>query len=374
MSLITLILSSMLHAQAAPSAVDPSSFDHADTTSLLRHGWMLRWEGRHAEARPYAVSVLQQDDTSLAAHWLYLNTQFADSEDLVQQYRGWHKAAPDDPIRSAALAASIMVNERDAGEWCDEAEGLLDVFMEVPKEAAWVYKLRYLVHRMCGLDTRPDLAALENMAGEDPDAARYLLRAQIQANQIDEALIHDITRLTAADPWVLNDIRALWGRGIQDSRWTRKARRVAEDAAREAGRSESVLDQYSACRLLRWAQDPMADDIRQRLDAHLGVEVDAEQIESGLLMGELYDADKSPVPEFALARLEELSEKVPEHGPHRAVLEGLRGDRLSSLGQQEEALVSYRGPGRRSHPRPTPMPLLGWPPSLSRTWHGPWTL
>lgn len=347
MPLTALALSVLLSAHADSTVEEPSESVAQDSiapASLLREGWMLIWERDHIHARPLAAALLTQDDTSLASHWLYLNAWYSDTEGLVHQYRGWHEAAADDPVRSAALAASILVNENEAGAWCDEAEALLDVTLSGPTQTFWLHRLRHMTHRTCDRDTDTDIAAIAAMSGDLPEAARYLIKARVQAGQIDAALLREITAQSALDPWALNDIVALWGRSVEDSRWTRKARRVARAAARTASSSANITDKYSAWRLLDWSDDTMAVDIRPALDAHFGVE-DAEVpdvVESSISIRELYDAEKSPTNEGALARLNALSDAVPEHGRHRATLEGLRGSRLSNLGRHQDALVSLR--------------------------------
>lgn len=344
MSLNLMALSMFLTAQADGPATPSQEADAEVERS--RQGWMLIWERSHTQARPHAVALLEEDRGSLASHWLYLNAWYSDTESLVHQYRGWYEDDPDDPVRRAALAASILVNEDDEGAWCDEAEALLDVSPEEPVQAFWVHKLRHMTHRTCKRDSSADVEAIAAMAGELPEAASYLVKARIQANQIDGALVQEITSLAASDPWALNDILALWGRGTEDGRWTRRAKRAARSAARDASQSEDITAQYSAWRLLDWSDDTKADDIRPVLDAHFGIEdehdADADAVESSISIGELYEADKSPTNEGALARLDALNDKVPEHGPHRATLEGLRGSRLSNLGRHDEAITSLR--------------------------------
>ena len=346
MQLTALALLASFSAHAAPAGgPPPASGDvvQPDASDLLRQGWMHYWARDHVAARPYAVSVLEQDEDALGAHWLYLKSWYSDTAVLVQQYRSWHEAAPNEPVRSVALAASLLADAGEGGEWCDEALMLLEVSLEPPSQAFWLHKIRLMVHQKCDLDSSADLAAIAAMAEDIPEAAQYLIRARILSGQLDATLVEQIKVQVALDPWVLNETTVLWWRSIEDSRWTRKAKRAAIEGAGATSSSEDISDVYSAWRLLDLADDPMAAGIRPQLDVLLGIEEEKDaESESSVSMRDIYDADKSPTNEGALARLDAISEQVPEHGPHRATLEELRGSRLSSLGRHEEAQVSLR--------------------------------
>lgn len=305
----------------------------------VRVGWIHLHEKQPAMARRIARDVLTEDDRRLDAHWLYINAQRANAQSTLTQYRAWLDAAPDDHVRRIAAVQALLVTQRRKGDWCAEAEELLDIEPDNLEHRYWVAHGRYAIHDKCAQDTAADIDALVALSDTSPQAASESVRVRVRARQVDAALVEDIAALAERAPLGLYHASRLWRHPMPEGRWARKARAAALEAAHKAGEEDDMVSLYSAYKLISRAGEPVSSRIAEPVHDFLGWTAGTDH---PTLLSQIIQAEKSPTSEIAFAQFDAIDGQIPEHGYHRALLEGLRGTRLSTQGRDQEALRHYR--------------------------------
>lgn len=295
--------------------------------------------GQPIRASAVLVERLSEDPSDLRAHVLYIGLQvweFGEPAFLEEQYRSWHEADPDDPIRRAALARVLTTVNGRKGGWCAFADELLAVLPDDADDRFQALQIRATVNRLCEIED-DGLPARLVAARAGVDAAAWArLRARIDDEPMTARLRRQLKAQWRKQPRLMTVASALWD--LDPTEDVLGARQDALVAARKLARSRDPVLARRALSVFRIAE---LDDERAALLAHLQeLDPDAsfDRHRRDPLERRIREEARRPTTQASLDALDAL--QVPEAGPRRRELELARQRLLTRLGRSQDAYAA----------------------------------
>ena len=328
-------------------AAEPSDLDRA---------WYLAESSRVEEALTATAQLLREDPEDVGAHrlyaWLHIKT-LRDAPGAEALYREWLVQDPGSDAARIVLANQLRWQNHHPGEWCAEAEDLLQQPPASLEDAYWAQRIQYEIRRICPGDLDAPRLAIMKLGEQLPEARAYGLRLQLEDQQVSPALATDLAAMFAEQPWRLTYAGNPWrmhGEGAEAAQQAALAQADANltsddpvlvEAARRlfryADEQERLLNAEERLALL----DPGFVPNRFRFEdgAQWVARPEGERDETTTLM---ILASKSRNPRRALSLALELEPRVAADGPQRAEYYQRLMKLYDRAGQPKKALDAAR--------------------------------
>lgn len=307
-------------------------------------GEYLRESGQPERAAEAAAKLLEANADDLAAHHLRVVSEvmLGGGGPLEAEYRDWWVQDKGAPARRVALAMVLGYRHDTQGDWCSDANALLDSVRASGDVHYWATRTRVVVHTRCGADAENDRSELLKIAraggpGEAEAGVHDALSGYVGVEAPD-----DLAALVEAHPQVLDDLAPLWGPDSSGPGLIPARTKLLKAAKKQAGSSDPVAV-YAAARLYGAidkagpadkavaslkALDAGADPTEARPLDDVYDPVTATHIEVAL---ELEDA------EAALKKLDGLGSQVGTDGLLAAYYQAARAGFLDDADREDEA-------------------------------------
>jgi tetratricopeptide (TPR) repeat protein len=310
----------------------------AEPDIAQRAQYLIRFK-RYVDAAAVAAEALDADPSDLPAHQAYQRAWIWLGEEqlLVQQYRSWHEAEPDDEVARVALARVLWQQDRVGNR--EEVERLLSVPIEDETARFWALH-RLFVSRATANppgDADSIVKQLEPLAAHDESWAAIVAIDRAVLEPVEGTLAKDLERVARTRPWLLDEIAEVLWNGRAKGAKLDKVRATVVRRAIDAAASIDPLEVTSASIVFHLAGE---QELELRADRRL-VELDPAWEEVWKPFGRRLAAaiDRSD-PEGSLEVIDQIEEGASTDREFAAVWSA-RAQMLAAMEKTDTALYAW---------------------------------